>query len=328
MVLTTPLLRTLAERGPVDVVVTAAAAPLLRGHPAVREVIVFDKRGADRGLGGIRRLAKRLQQLPSGAPRHIATAYFAQKSLRSAVLPVLAGIPRRVGWADSSPGRLFYTDRVPYDTAKHHAERCWALAFPGGVPAGTTMPAPLLVPGDAERAAAGAVLAGGTGRPWVALSPGSVWGTKRWPYYAELARALSERADLVVIGGPSERELAAQVVAAVPAGRVVVDGTSGLSLLASAEVIRRAAVLVTNDSAPLHLASAVGTPSVAIFGPTVPAFGFGPLSAGSVIVEHESMPCRPCHHHGPPECPLGHFKCMREIGVERVVEVVGRVLAM
>ena len=86
-----------------------------------------------------------------------------------------------------------------------------------------------------------------------------------------------------------------------------------LSLLASAELIGRARLLVTNDSAPLHLASAMNTPTVAVFGPTVPAFGFGPLADRASVAEHLGLDCRPCDRHGPQRCPLGHWRCMREI---------------
>lgn len=322
VILTTPLFHELARRGPVDVLVTKAAAPLLAHHPAVRDVIVFDKRGGDRGLGGIRRMTQRLAQRDDGSPREIGTAYFAQMSLRSALVPWLARIPVRVGWSASKPGRVFYTRRVPYAKDAHHAARCWALAFPDGVPADAVMPMPSLHPGVVERAAVDDIVNAATDtRPLVAVSPGSVWGTKRWPYYPQLAAALAAEARVVVLGGPDERGLAQAITAACAPGAVI-DATGRLSLLASAELVRRAAVLVTNDSAPLHMASAVGTPAVAIFGPTVPAFGFGPLGSASVVVEHDAMPCRPCHHHGPPTCPLGHFKCMRELDVPRVLSAV------
>jgi heptosyltransferase-2 len=72
-------------------------------------------------------------------------------------------------------------------------------------------------------------------------------------------------------------------------------------------------VLVTNDSAPMHLASAAGTPTVAIFGPTVPDFGYGPLAPLASAVGHDTLPCRPCDRHGPRRCPLGHHRCMRDL---------------
>jgi heptosyltransferase-2 len=100
-----------------------------------------------------------------------------------------------------------------------------------------------------------------------------------------------------------------------------------LSLLASADMIGRAAALVTNDSAPQHFASAMHTPTVTIFGPTSAAFGFGPLAPRSESVGLTGLACRPCHRHGPARCPLGHWRCMRELSSEQVHEVLFRILS-
>lgn len=158
----------------------------------------------------------------------------------------------------------------------------------------------------------------------MAVAPGSIWGTKKWPYYPELARGLT--LPVVALGGPADAPLAEAVAREAP-GRAV-SAAGELSLRESAALIERAAVLVTNDSAPLHFATAVGTPVVAIFGPTIPAFGFGPLGPDDAIVEHPSMPCRPCSPHGPQVCPLGHHKCMRELDVAVVAAKVERILTL
>jgi heptosyltransferase II len=305
-VLTTPLLAQLANRGPVDVVTTPASAALLANHPAVRAVIVYDKRGGDRGIRGLLRLARRLR-----ASRY-DIALLAQGSWRSAMLALLAGIPSRIGFT-SSTGRWLYTKRVPYRDDLHHAARLLMLARPNGREPLPEELRPTLAPGDAERSAVDALLAQHAvqpGQPLVALAPGSVWATKRWPYYPELAKLLASRARLVVIGSGADATFAQAILAAEPSA---IDATGRLSLLASAELIGRCGVVVTNDSAPLHLASAMGTPTVAIFGPTVPGFGFGPLSPRASVVGRDTLPCRPCDRHGPQRCPLGHHRCMRDI---------------
>jgi heptosyltransferase II len=317
-VLTTPLVARLAETGPVDVLVTRASAALLANDPAIREVLVYDKRGADRGVRGFARLAARLRGRRYGA------AYMAQGSVRSAALAVAARIPRRVGF-DTSAGRRLYTARVAYRDDLHHAARLVALADDGGAP--REVPPPRLYPGDAERSAVDALLrdAGHAGEPIVALAPGSVWATKRWPYYERLAALLAARGvRLAIVGGKEDRPLADAIAAAVGAGAPPVDAVGRLTLLASAELIRRAAAIVSNDSAPQHLASAVGTPTVTIFGPTVPEFGFGPLAPRHAVVGRDSLDCRPCDRHGPRRCPLGHWKCMTEIGAEAVLRELDR----
>jgi heptosyltransferase II len=312
-VLTTPLLVQLANRGPVDVVTTPASAELLANHPAVRTVIAYDKRGEDRGLVGLWRLARRLRA------NHYDVALLAQGSWRSAALALLAGIPSRLGFATSA-GRLLYTKRVPYRDDLHHAARLLMLARPNGREATPEEQRPSLAPGAEERAAVDALLRDAgvlPGERLVALAPGSVWGTKRWPYYPELAQALAADARVVVLGSAADKQLAEAIVAAAPG---TVDATGRLTLLASAELLGRCGVLVTNDSAPMHLASAMGTPTVAIFGPTVPEFGFGPLAPRVSVVGHDALPCRPCDRHGPQRCPLGHHRCMRELSPSMVAE--------
>ncbi|HUO51676.1 MAG TPA: glycosyltransferase family 9 protein [Gemmatimonadaceae bacterium] len=325
-VLTTPLIAELAMRGPVDVLTTPAAAPLLANSPHIRTVHVYDKRGADAGASGLHHVAQRLRDgvRARGAAHRIC--YLAQGSLRSGALAAMAGYDERVGFHDAA-GRMFYTQRVLRREDRHHAERLWRLAFPSnpGVEPPEGALRPHLYPGAAEREAVDALLAPLDGAPFVALAPGSVWATKRWPYYSKLAAELAPRIPLVVVGGADDAELARAIAGAAPPGRTL-DATGRLSLLASAELIGRARAIVTNDSSPQHLASAMGTPTVTIFGPTVPAFGFGPLAPGSREAELTKLECRPCHHHGPPTCPLGHWRCMNDLNPGYVAAMVEQIL--
>jgi heptosyltransferase-2 len=313
VVLTTPLLAALAERyGPVDVVTTPTAAVLLETHPAVGTVIRYDKRGADRGLRGLWTLGRRLRA------RRYARAYLPHRSWRSAALALLAGTAERTGFADS-PAALAYTRRVPRPATGHEVERLLTLAHTDAGAGPAAVPAVHLALTADDRAAADAWLRErNVGAGFVALAPGSIWGTKRWAGYPELAAALD--APIVVLGGRDDAPLADQVVAAA-SGRAY-SAAGALGLRTSAALIARAGVLVTNDSAPLHLATAVGTPVVAIFGPTVPGFGFGPRGPRDAIVEHPSLACRPCSAHGPQVCPLGHHRCMRELSVASVLAAV------
>lgn len=306
-VLTTPLIAELARRGPVDVVTTPSSAGLLMNNPGIRSVIPYDKRGTDRGALGFIRLARRLRRFSYDA------AYLAQGSVRSAGLAMAAGARRRVGFATSA-GRHLYNTKVEFREELHHAARLLRLARPEAEFAPSEI-RPHLYPGIPERGAVDRLLALhdviDDGPPLVALAPASVWATKRWPYYAELAGALSARARVVVLGSREDVALATTVSEA--GGESAFSAAGTLSLLGSAELIRRCSLLVTNDSAPQHLASAVGTPTIAIFGPTVPQFGFGPLAESSVTVGIDALVCRPCDRHGPRRCPLTHWRCMRDV---------------
>ena len=327
MVLTTPLIERLAREGRVHVVATPANAALLANHPAVAQVLVYDKRGADRGLGGLLRVARALRR--TGAQR----ALLAQGSWRTAALARLAGIPERIGF-ETSAGRPFYTRRIPYRRDLHHAARLWQLANAPGDAAAPPRAAmrPALFPGAPEGAAVDTLLAAAgmaRGGPLIALAPGSAWATKRWPYFPALAMALlgrlPETARLVIVGAAADRPLADAIRTAAATRSLkdrIVDATGQLPLLASAALIGRCAVLVSNDSAPVHLASAMGTPTVALFGPTTPALGFGPLAPRALALDESTLPCRPCHAHGPASCPLVHWRCMRQLDVTRVAEAV------
>lgn len=319
-VLTTPLLAQLARRGPVDIVTTPHSALLLANHPGLRRVFSYDKRGADRGLRGFLSLARRLR-----AERY-DVAFLAQGSWRSAALALFAGIPSRIGFTTSS-GKWLLTNRVEPQKDQHHAARLLLLARPHGREPTAAEVAPSLHPGVAERTAVDALLTEAGVAPHetlVALAPSSLWVTKRWPYYAELAAELGSAVRIIVIGSGDDTALAQEILGTAPRA---VDTTGRLSPLASAELIRRCAVIVTNDSAPLHLASAVGTPTVAIFGPTVLSFGFGPLAPGSIVASNETLTCRPCARNVPRECPLGHFRCMRDQSAASIAAHVRSILS-
>jgi len=319
MVLTTPLIRELAQRGAVDVVATPANAELLAHNPRVRHVYRYDKRGTHAGVWGFRAVARLAR---ASGPSDVA--FLAQGSLRSAALALVAGYHARVGF-DTSAGRAFYTRRVPYHRDRHHAERLWSLAealpATGGSPSRPLL-RPELFPGADDEDAVERLLDanGHAGEPLIAVAPGSVWATKRWPYFAALTRRLTLLGRVVVLGSANDTPLAQDIVS--ESFGSAIDATGTLPLLASAALIRRSRVLVTNDSAPLHLASAVDTPTVALFGPTVPAFGFGPLASAGVIAEVPMLECRPCHAHGPQRCPLEHWRCMRDLTVAEVLEAV------
>lgn len=316
VILATPLIRRAAERlgAPVDVVVIPAAASVLAGNPHIRDVIVFDKQNADQGIGGFWRMARKLRS------RKYSTAYLAQGSLRSAALAFVAGIPRRIGFRNAA-GKRLYTHAVMETGEPHQIEKLLRLA--DGAPERRE---PEIYPSQRDRDTVEALLKeSGISGDYVALAPGSAWATKRWPYFPELARALSADTALAIVGGPGDRADARAIKTALGNARVA-DGTGRLTMLQSGELIRRAKVLVSGDTAPVHLASAVGTPVVEIYGPTVPAFGFAARPELSRIVEPEPMPCRPCSHHGPVVCPLVHHKCMRDTPIATVLGEVRTIL--
>jgi len=322
VVLTTPLIAELASRGPVDVLATPVGAAALENNPGIRTIIRYDKRATYGAALGLWRTVKELRAL-----RPYDAAYLAQGSFRSGLLAMMTGARERIGFT-SSTGRVLYTRQMPYRPERHHAERLWSLAMSECAdPPTRAQIRPRLYPSDEDRHAVDSLLrrSGTTGEPFVALAPGSAWGTKRWPYYADLAKRLTADFKIAIIGSKADFETAAQISNMLPP-ECVIDAVGSLSLLGSAELIGRAQAIVTNDSAPQHLASAMGTPTLTIFGPTVPEFGFGPLAERRAVAGHSALSCRPCDRHGPQRCPLGHWRCMRELTTDYISSLLAEVL--
>jgi len=313
VLLAEPLVRRLAAKHPgaLDVLTTPAAAPLLGNHPDLREVLSFDKRGQDRGFTGLWRLARRLRG------RGYARVYCSHRSWRTAMLLWMARIPVRVAYDNASAGFL-YTACVPYPKELHEVERSLALA------GGGAWERPQVYPSSGERARAAELLPQ-TGA--IALAPGSVWATKRWPaaHFHSLAQALlADGHRLVLLGSAEDRELPAAIAAGAEG---VVDLAGACSLRESFAVLERCAAMVSNDSLPLHLGTAAAIPVVALFCSTVPAFGFGPRGPRDQVLEVPDLPCRPCGIHGHSACPEGHFRCGEDLAPKRVLAAVRQALA-
>jgi heptosyltransferase II len=158
--------------------------------------------------------------------------------------------------------------------------------------------------------------------PYVVLAPASVWFTKQWPEdrWCELAAQLPDSILCIIIGAPEDAPLAERILKHTQQG---VNLCGELSLMESAALMENALRVISNDSAPLHLASAVNAPVTGIFCSTLPAFGFYPLSDDSRILESPQMlNCRPCGLHGKKSCPEGHFKCGYNIHVQMVIDTI------
>jgi heptosyltransferase-2 len=326
IVLTTPLLRELKRAGAdrrITVATTPLGAAILAGHPHVDEIVVHDKRGRERRPLGLLRAIARVR----GGRFDAAIA--AQRSSRTGMLLVGSGAKRRVGFA-GAPGAWGYTDRVRWDGARHAVHRYLALSAPLGGDPEAADPRPVLAVGEQARARVASLLSTAgiaEGEDVLAIAPGSIWGTKRWTPsgFADVARAAA-RLGLrpVLVGSPDERALCLAIAETAGEGVSVLAGSTGPADLAA--LLARSRALVGGDSGPGHVASAVGTPVVAIFGPTVPAFGYTPYGSAHRVVEHEGLACRPCDRHGPQTCPLGHHRCMVDVPAGRVLAALSEVL--
>lgn len=304
-------------------VTTPAGVALAQCATAPNTVLAFDKRGEYRGWKGIKAMAATLRE--SGVDCILAP----HRSLRTTAVARLTRA-FSVGF-ERNAFSFLYSRRVSYPYHLHETERnLQLLSVFSDVPADILRraPAPILSIEDRYTEAVRTKLreAGVEGHsPLVVLAPGSVWPTKRWPaeHFRAAAQTLRTEGFRVVLSGSPVDEPLCQTVAE---GTGAVSLAGKTSLQETLALLQLAHVLVSNDSAPTHLANLVRCPVLTIFGPTTPLFGFTPRYPEDKVLERLDLACRPCSIHGGELCPLGHFTCMRGIEPASVVHEVKTIL--
>jgi heptosyltransferase-2 len=296
---------------PIDVLTTAMVSPLLDYMPGVRKGIIVDLPRRRLALGQHLALAGRLRREGYGQ------ALVMPRTWKSALALYLAGIPRRTGFIGEGRFGLINDLRWGERRLPRMVERCAALALPKGESLPAAWPLPELMASPSEVAAWRQRLGlPRDQRREIALAPGAVGPSKRWPAgsYADLGRRLVADGHRVwVVGGPSEQALAAEIAASTPDG---IADLTGPDLRNAILALAAADVAVSNDSGLLHVAAALDTPAIGIFGPTSPLH-WAPLNPLAALIETPNeLPCRPCHQ---PVCRLGHHLCMHDIAVEQVL---------
>lgn len=316
IVLSTPLIKKLRDTYPkaeITYLTTPVGASILRNNPHLNHIIEYDKRGEHKGMKGFWAIAKKLKM---EAYNLVITPH---RYLRSTFLTFLTGAPIRRGY-DSAAASFLYNERVHYDKSKHEVEKL--LSF---VPKDEGKRYEIeIFPTELEVEKVDKLLKKRREKV-VVVAPGSKWFTKKWPleYFNRVIKELEKREDttVVVVGGKEEMFFNMSLA------NTTIDLRGKTTLLELAEVIRRADIVLTNDSSPIHIASAFPNVRIlALFGPTVEKFGFFPWSKNSEVFQVEGLECRPCSIHGGDSCPKKHFKCMLDIKPEMVLERIESIL--
>lgn len=321
VVLTIPLLHAVNELFPqsrLTFLGTPRGCEIVAGIAGLDiRTIVYDKRNVHQGISGFFHIVKQLRQT------RYDLIVCAHKSLRTSLLVFLSRSGATIGFRESAFSFL-YSRTVHRNPAVHEIQRNLLLLTPVGY-----TPERMRVnlnPGirpEESREADKLMRANGyRGGPAVGIAAGSVWSTKMWPaeYYIELINRISDlyTTEIILLGSPDETTLADQIQTNTACPVINLAGKTNIRMLGA--VIRECSVLITNDSAPLHFSSAVKTPVIAFFGPTVPSFGFTPFDVPSLILEDTKLNCRPCSSHGPAQCPKNHFQCMRGLSPSAIRE--------
>lgn len=319
ILLTTPLLRAIRHAHPaarITVLTKREFVPLLSHNPNVSRVIGLPPGGS---------LLTLAAELRGDGYTNLLDLH---DNLRSRALRLL--VPGR--WRAYPKHRLArallihgkrnrYRDRRPVPERYFSAARDLQV-MPDG------RPPELFVGAEAsEQVAAWLAASGLESEPnLVAMAPGAAHATKRWPlahWQTLVEKAVKDGLAVVIVGGPNDAALGAELS---NGGRArVVNAAGAFGLQATGALLKRTRALISGDTGVMHMATAVGTPVVALFGPTVEAFGFFPYTRKARVLELP-LPCRPCSSQGGPRCPLGHHRCLVDIGPGIAHEALGRSL--
>ncbi|MBN8699958.1 MAG: glycosyltransferase family 9 protein [Chitinophagales bacterium] len=316
VVLATALVEKLARFYPdaqIDFLVRKGNESLLQNNPHLHEVLIWNKKEKKtRNLFGM------LKQIRRNRYDKVINV---QRFFSTGLLTAFSGAGETIGF-NKNPLSFLFSRKITHAItktrqSKHEVERNNDLiaSFTDD-----SLIRPVLYPSEKDREVAGSF----AGRPYVTISPGSVWFTKKFPTdkWIDLIRDFPAGYSIYLLGGPDNKQECEQL--REQAGNTNVTVLAGrLSFLQSAALMKNAVINYVNDSGPLHFASAVNAPVAAIFCSTVPAFGFTPLSDRSFIIETtENLPCRPCGLHGHRECPEKHFRCARTIQVGQLLNII------
>jgi ADP-heptose:LPS heptosyltransferase len=309
VILASPVIEQLSATYPaakIDFLLRNGNESLLENHPKLNEIIVWNKKE-----NKLANLLKIVTKVRSNEYDYIINLH---RFASSGLITFLSGAKHKMGF-DKNPFSFCYTTKVKHDIGnnKHEAERNLELikdiANGGFVK-------PKLYPGTSDLKAVERFKA----QPYICIAPTSVWFTKQFPKekWVELINIIQTPV-IYLLGATTDNEACEWIKSNVKHTGVI-NLSGKLSFLESAALMKDAKMNYVNDSAPLHIASAMNAAVIAIFCSTIPAFGFGPLSDVSKIVEtKEELSCKPCGLHGYKACPKGHFKCALTIIVKDII---------
>lgn len=297
----------------IDYLVKKGMEALFKGHPFVNNVLVWDKKN-EKYLN----LYRLLQKVHHN---HYDAVINVQRFITTGLLAGLSGASVRAGF-DKNPLSFLFTHKIKHligqeSSGLHETQRNQKLI---ASLTDTEASRPVLYPEGKDFETTSIYKT----NPYVCIAPASLWNTKQFPAdrWVELIKEIPNGIVVYLLGSPADSVLCNEIKTAT--GKETVFDLSGkLSLLESGALIKDAKMNYVNDSAPMHIASAMNAPVTAIFCSTIPGFGFGPLSDNSTIIQTElDLSCRPCGIHGYNECPLKHFKCAQTIVINSLLNTL------
>ncbi len=307
VILATPIIEKLAMHFPdaqIDFLLRKGNENLLKGHPKINTLIVWDKNKSK-----YKNLFLIIKEIRKEKYDKVINL---QRFFASGLITAFSRGKTKIGFVKNPLSFLFDQKRPHQIRGSHETSRNLSLINDF---TDKKYVRPKLYPRNIDQANIEKYI----GIPFVCIAPSSVWKTKALPTtkWIELILSLDDRLVIYLLGGPDDKE-ECEEIRSLSERNNVINLAGKVSLLSSAALMQKARMNYVNDSAPMHLASAMNAPTNAVFCSTVPYFGFGPLALKAKVVEsNRQLNCRPCGLHGKKECPLGHFDCGHSIEINQ-----------
>ena len=310
VILATGLIEKLHQHYPgakIDFLLRKGNEGLLVGHPLLQSVLIWNKKESK-----ISNLLKIIKQVKSNQYDCVVNVH---RFASSGFITAFSGSKLKIGF-DKNPLSFLFDKRINHQIGDLHEVQRNQKLIEEITDANYAKPKLYPAINDFEK------VKPLQSESYICIAPTSVWFTKQFPaekWIEFLESIMGKNGKIYLLGAPSD-ESVCESIRLASANKHVVNLAGKLSFLESAALIKGAVMNFVNDSAPMHLASAVNAPVTAIFCSTVPSFGFGPLSEKSIVIEtKEKLDCRPCGLHGFRACPKGHFKCAYSISNEELI---------
>ena len=314
VILATALLENLHQSFPgarIDILVRKGNEGMFENHPFLNEVLIWKKKE-----GKYKSLWKILKQIRANQYDWVINV---QRFGSTGFLTSFSDAPLKTGF-DKNPFSFMFTNRVPHVITEgiHEINRNHALIANA---VKTEVCKPKLYPSNEDFD----FVKKFQDKPYICIAPASVWFTKQYVVegWIDLINRLNSRYRILLLGGLSDLNLADEIIGKIENHQNTESLIGKLSFLQSAALMKGSVMNFVNDSAPMHICSAVNAPVTAVYCSTVPEFGYGPLSENSHVIEVlEKLNCRPCGLHGHKKCPEGHFRCAKDIQTHQLLEVL------
>jgi heptosyltransferase II len=318
-ILTLPMIQKLDEMYPmseIDVLAIPSTKDVFIASPYINEVLVIDKKGKEKSVFSLFKYAGELQD------RKYTRIYSPHRSLRTSLIVMQSGVKDTTGF-DNAAFKHIYKDLVAYKEYHHEVQRNLDLIGYRYEGEGWRVLPEIKVPVSSKERVELFIRRNNIRDPYYTVAPGSVWDTKKYPeeYFIDVIKFLAATGfPVILVGGKKEKELCERIALLFP-GKVW-SAAGKMSITETIFLLGKSLLLISNDSAPVHMGMCVDIPVLTLYCSTVPDFGFYPYNYKSSHLSYSELSCKPCGIHGYKECPLTHFECGKRLYPSEVISKI------